>query len=99
MVMHTCKLPNVKRNVTRLALWVSLAVLPVQAADVDLNPLLKGIEQRYNNAKTLQVQFTETYSGQGRALKNETGPLTLRNRGRMRSDYTAPADNLFLSHP
>jgi len=60
MIMHTSKRPSVKGNVTRIALWVSLAVLPVQAADVDLNALLKGIEQRYNKAKTLQVQFNET---------------------------------------
>jgi outer membrane lipoprotein carrier protein len=97
ILMHTCTRPNVKRNVTRFALWVSLAVLPVQAADVDLNGLLKGIEQRYNKAKTLQVQFNETYSVQGRARKSESGSLTLRKPGRMRWDYTAPAGKLFLS--
>ena len=69
----------------------------IQAADVDLNALLKGIEQRYNHAKTLQVQFNETYSVQGRARKSESGSLTLRKPGRMRWDYTAPAGKLFLS--
>jgi outer membrane lipoprotein carrier protein len=95
--MHTSPRNNVKGIVTRLALWVSLAVLPLQAADVDLNTLLKGIEQRYNHAKTLQVEFNETYTVQGRARKSETGLLTLRKPGRMRWDYTAPAGKLFLS--
>jgi outer membrane lipoprotein carrier protein len=83
--------------VTRFALWVSLALVPLQAADVDLNALLKGIEQRYNRAKTLQVQFNESYSVQGRRRKSESGELTLRKPGRMRWDYTAPQGKLFLS--
>ncbi len=81
----------------RIALWVSLALVPLQAADIDLNTLLKGVEQRYNRAKTLQVQFNEAYSVQGRARKSESGELTLRKPGRMRWEYTAPAGKLFLS--
>jgi len=76
---------------------VSLAWLPVQAANLDLNGLLKGIEQRYNRAKTLQVQFNESYTVQGRPRKSESGELTLRKPGRMRWDYTAPAGKLFVS--
>ena len=59
--------------------------------------MLKGIETRYNRAKTLQVQFDESYSVQGLARKSESGQLTLRKPGRMRWDYTAPAGKLFLS--
>ena len=86
----------------RLLLWVSLvcltgACLPIQAADADLNTLLKGIEQRYNRAKTLQVHFVESYSVQGRVRKSETGELTLRKPGRMRWDYSDPSGKLFVS--
>lgn len=97
MALHIPPAPNVKRIVTRFALWVSLAWLPLQAANLDLNGLLKGIEQRYNRAKTLQVQFNESYTVQGRARKSESGELTLRKPGRMRWDYTAPAGKLFVS--
>jgi outer membrane lipoprotein carrier protein len=83
--------------VTRLALWVSLACLPMQAAEPDLNTLLRGVEQRYNRAKTLQVHFMESYTVQGRARKSESGELTLRKPGRMRWDYTAPSGKLFVS--
>ncbi len=70
---------------------------PMRAADADLNMLLKGVEQRYNRAKTLQVHFTESYSVQGRARKSESGQLTLRKPGRMRWDYTTPSGKLFVS--
>jgi outer membrane lipoprotein carrier protein len=95
--LHTLRPCIVKTYVTRVALWVSLACLPIQAADVNLQALLKGIEQRYNRAKTLQVQFTESYSVQGQARKSESGMLTLRKPGRMRWDYTMPPGKLFLS--
>src|SRR3984885_4797590 len=69
----------------------------MQAAEVDLNKLLKGVEQHYNQAKTLQVHFVESYTVQGRARKSESGELTLRKPGRMRWDYTAPSGKLFVS--
>lgn len=75
---------------------VSLAV-PLLAADTDLDHVLKGVEQRYNRAKTLKVSFNETYSVQGQARKSENGELTLRKPGRMRWDYSSPAGKLFLS--
>lgn len=72
-------------------------MLPALAADPDLNTVLKGIEARYNRAKTLQVSFTEIYTGQGRPRQTESGELTLRKPGRMRWDYSTPAGKLFLS--
>jgi outer membrane lipoprotein carrier protein len=95
--LHIPRPCSVKTSVTRAALWVSLACLSVQAAGVDVNALLKGIEQRYNHARTLQVQFSEAYSVAGQARKSEAGVLTLRKPGRMRWDYTAPPGKLFLS--
>jgi outer membrane lipoprotein carrier protein len=95
--LHILGLCIVKSNVTRVVLSVYLACLPIQAADVNLQALLKGVEQRYNRAKTLQIQFTESYSVQGQARKSESGELTLRKPGRMRWDYTAPPGKLFLS--
>lgn len=78
---------------------VSLLVLPVLGAtDPDLTRLLNGIEQRYNHAKSLEVQFHEAYSVNGHARQDESGKLVLRKPGRMRWDYTAPAGKLFLSN-
>jgi outer membrane lipoprotein carrier protein len=87
--------------VTRIAAWVCFlsaccVVVPLHAAD-DAAALLKGIEQRYNHATTLQVQFSESYSVLGRARKGESGELTLRKPGRMRWDYSTPPGKLFVS--
>jgi outer membrane lipoprotein carrier protein len=96
--LHVRPQNRVKIDVTRLALWVSLALLvPLAGAEADLTSLLHGVELRYNRAKTLQVQFNETYSVSGRARKSESGSLTLRKPGRMRWDYAVPAGKLFLS--
>ena len=95
--MHMWLSCYVKRFVTRFALLVSLGLVPLAAADVDLKALLKGVEQRYNQAKTLEVQFNESYSVQGRARKSESGELTLRKPGRMFWNYTAPSGKFFLS--
>ena len=82
---------------TKRALWVCLAALPLLATDDNLTRVLKGIQERYNSAKTLQVGFNETYTVQGRPRQSESGTLTLRKPGRMRWDYTAPAGKLFVS--
>lgn len=83
---------------TRLRFVVCLLVLPpVAFADAGLDRMLKGIEDHYNRAKTLQVLFTEEYTAEGRARRPESGLLVLRKPGRMRWDYTAPAGKLFIS--
>lgn len=83
-------------SVTRLFLWASLAALPAVAAPPDLDRILKGVENRYNRARTLEVVFSQTYV-QGRHRRTESGTLRLRKPGRMRWDYTNPEGKLFLS--
>ena len=78
-----------------LALVLSGAVLT--AAESPTQHVLKEVERRYNRAETLQVGFSETYSGPSRAARTERGTLYLRKPGRMRWDYTSPAGKLFIS--
>lgn len=59
--------------------------------------LIQKVEQHYNRAKTLSVDFVEEYSIQGHRKPEETGRLTLRKQGKMRWDYTKPAGKLFIS--
>ena len=82
---------------SHILLWVCLGVLPLLAGDANLDRVLKGVEQRYNRAKTLKVLFNETYSVQGHPRKSESGDLTLRKPGRMRWQYDSPPGKLFLS--
>jgi outer membrane lipoprotein carrier protein len=59
--------------------------------------LVEQVQQRYNGARTLSVEFVEKYSMQGHARLPETGTLTLRKQGKMRWDYSRPAGKLFVS--
>ena len=59
--------------------------------------LIRQVQDRYNNARTLSVQFTENYSLLGHRRPPETGTLTLRKQGKMRWDYTRPTGKLFIS--
>jgi len=67
------------------------------AADANLNALLQKVEDRYNNAKTLQVLFNEQYTPPGGIRRTESGTLQLRKPGRMRWDYSQPKGKLFIS--
>jgi len=67
------------------------------AADEPLDGLLKGVENRYNRAKTLQVLFTEQYTPPGRMRRTESGMIVMRKPLRMRWDYSQPKGKLFVS--
>jgi outer membrane lipoprotein carrier protein len=67
------------------------------AAQPSTDDLIKQVQQRYNGARTLSVEFTEEYSMQGHMRQPETGTLTLRKQGKMRWDYSRPAGKLFVS--
>ncbi len=59
--------------------------------------LIRRVEDRYNGARTLSVEFIENYAFQKHGRPPETGSLTLRKQGKMRWDYTQPAGKLFIS--
>lgn len=61
-----------------------------------LTTTLKGVEQRYNDTRTLQVSFTEEYRAPGRGRRVESGTLFLRKPGRMRWEYNEPKGKVFV---
>lgn len=66
------------------------------AAEAPLSGLLKGVEDRYNHAKSLQVVFTEQYTPSGGPRRTESGLILLRKPLRMRWDYSQPKGKLFV---
>lgn len=76
-----------------VGLLAGLALVSAETAE----PLINKVENRYNRAKTLAVDFTEEYSILGRRRPPESGTLTLRKQGKMRWDYARPAGKLFVS--
>jgi outer membrane lipoprotein carrier protein len=65
-------------------------------ADIDIDKILKGVEEHYNRVQTLQVSFAESLTVQGHK-RTERGELSLRKPGKMRWEYTSPAGKLFIS--
>jgi outer membrane lipoprotein carrier protein len=95
--VHETGVVAVQPYVIRLLLVVCSVAGAAHAADADLELLLKGVETRYNHAKTLKVVFHESYTASGHPRQTESGDLTLRKPGRMRWDYSTPTGKLFLS--
>jgi len=69
----------------------------VLAHGQDLAKTLHGIEDRYNNSKTMRVNFTETLIARGGRHVPQTGTLYLRKPRQMRWEYVSPPGNLFIS--
>jgi outer membrane lipoprotein carrier protein len=67
------------------------------ACGQDVGKITHGIEERYNNIKTLSVTFTQTRVDRAGRHLPESGTLYLRKPGRMRWEYTSPAGRFFLS--
>ena len=82
---------------TRLAAGLTLPILLLAAPDARIDPLLHNVENRYNKAQSLKLDFTEAYSASRRPTQMERGVLFLRKPGKMRWDYAAPAGKVFLS--
>ena len=97
--LHDLALRRVYIFVRILLCLVALAAARLMAASPDtrLDPLLHGVEMRYNHAQSLKLDFTETYSMARRPSQVERGVLYLRKPGKMRWDYAAPAGKVFVS--
>ncbi|HEY6347420.1 MAG TPA: outer membrane lipoprotein chaperone LolA [Bryobacteraceae bacterium] len=78
--------------------WFAAVLFVASAAKAapDLDQILKGVENRYNTAKTIQVDFVQTYAGHARNT-TEQGTLFLRRPGRMRWQYSSPPGKLWIS--
>ena len=96
-LLHAGCGPFVIADVSRRAVWVCLLAVQALPAAADLQAILRGIENRYNRARTLEVRFEQTYRGQGRAWKPERGRLWLRKPGRTRWEYIEPPGKIFLT--
>jgi outer membrane lipoprotein carrier protein len=82
-----------------VSLVLTLLALAASAAPAapTVDRLITQVQNRYNNAHTLSVEFVENYSLQGHPRPPETGTLRLRKQGKMRWDYRRPAGKLFVS--
>src|SRR5215469_10485813 len=80
----------------RFVSLIFISALLLLADTPDTSRILKGVEDHYNRIQTLEVGFTERYTGQGRTT-NQKGELFLRKPGKMRWQYSVPAGELYIS--
>lgn len=66
------------------------------AGEPDVKEVTRALEQRYNQARTLEADFVQRYSLGAQTLV-ESGHVYFQKPGRMRWDYTEPSDKLFLT--
>jgi outer membrane lipoprotein carrier protein len=85
------------RQLVYISFLTAAMLSAARAADPapKLDPLLKGIEDRYNKSKTVQVDFVQTYTDRARKT-TEKGTLFLKRPGRMRWQYSSPAGKLWV---
>jgi len=67
------------------------------AQAIDVPSVLRAIENRYNRAASLQMNFSESYTFQNRPRPAEWGQVYLKKPGKMRWNYQKPAGKLFVS--
>lgn len=79
-------------RLTAIAVWTICC-----AADSGPDQLIQKVQDRYNHARTLSVDFTEIYSLGGHRRPPESGTLVLKKKGKMRWDYTQPPGKVFVS--
>ncbi|MGH9577359.1 MAG: outer membrane lipoprotein chaperone LolA [Terriglobales bacterium] len=65
-------------------------------ADARVREIARKVDQHYNNLRSLQAEFTESYRGLGVA-RTESGTLWLKRPGRMRWEYREPREKLFVT--
>jgi outer membrane lipoprotein carrier protein len=66
---------------------------PQKSADTEP---IRRMEHRYRAARTLQATFMERYTENDRTVRVESGVAYFRRPGKMRWEYAAPENNLFL---
>jgi len=78
------------------AICLLTAVAVAQQAAPSVDKVSDDLDHHYNDLRSLRAQFTETYRGAG-ITRSESGTLWLRRPGKMRWEYTAPREKLFVS--
>ncbi len=88
-----------KRLISALVLF--LAAGPRTLLSAQTSPqaaaIVRAVENRYHNAKTLKAIFLERYSGARDSLQVESGTVYFSRPGRMRWEYESPQTKLFVA--
>jgi outer membrane lipoprotein carrier protein len=82
-------------GVVCVAIAATLLALAARAAN-QTDDSLHTLEERYRRATALQATFLERYSENGKQVRAEAGTAYFLRPGKMRWEYQAPENNVFL---
>ncbi len=89
---------------TRLAIGIlcflvyfGIRFTPASPAADPVQAIVKIVENRYHNARTLKAVFFERYTEGRQAVRGESGTAYFSRPGRMRWEYEEPETKLFLT--
>jgi outer membrane lipoprotein carrier protein len=81
-----------------LALSLTAASLTLRAADSDPSQLAQALQKKYDGIKDFSADFVHGYEGGAlRKTLTERGRLLVKKPGKMRWEYKAPEQKLFVS--
>ena len=78
--------------------WLAAGMLAMAIADLTAPELASALQKKYDTVKDFSADFTHVYEG-GVLHKKiaERGHLLIKKPGKMRWDYTAPEQKMFVS--
>ena len=86
------------RKLSFLAIFFVLAPVALQGeTSPEAAPIVRAVENRYHNAKTLKAIFLERYSNARNSAQAESGTVYFSRPGRMRWEYESPEIKLFVA--
>ena len=78
--------------------WLYVALFFFMTADPTAPELAQALQKKYDGVKDFSADFTHTYEGGVlRKQITERGRMTIKKPGRMRWQYTAPEEKLFIA--
>lgn len=77
-------------------LLLSVLLVSGGVAQTSVRQVADAVDHRYNDLRSMEVQFTERYSGNGMD-RTESGTLWLKKPGKMRWEYANPRPKIFVS--
>ena len=78
--------------------WLHTALLVFAMSEATAPELAQALQKKYDGVKDFSADFTHTYEGGVlRKQITERGRMTIKKPGKMRWQYTAPEEKLFVS--
>jgi outer membrane lipoprotein carrier protein len=87
---------NIVKGVLAGMLLFLLCGTGLAAPGEDVSAVARAVDRHYNDLRSFQAEFTESYRGAG-VERTESGTLWLKRPGKMRWEYRQPKEKLFIS--